>query len=95
MEKKVAIGAGIGATLLGLGYAAYEQYESYKDDCEKQAELQLQESLNNQGKYLNQTNAQSRRNMIDGNIEYKLGICAPKGKKYAGLIEMTVNIKSV
>jgi len=24
MEKKVAIGAGIGATLLGLGYAAYE-----------------------------------------------------------------------
>ena len=33
--------------------------------------------------------------MIDGNVEYKLAICAAKGKKYAGLIETKVNIKSV
>jgi len=44
---------------------------------------------------LTQTNAESRRKMIDGNVEYKLAICAAKGKKYAGLIETKVNIKSV
>jgi len=33
--------------------------------------------------------------MLNGNVDYKLAICAPKGKKYSGLVEMKVNIKTV
>jgi len=33
--------------------------------------------------------------MINGNVDYKLTICAVKGSKYTGYIEITLDISSV
>lgn len=71
---------------MALGYKMYAMAD------QKKKGNAIDEALMELNQYLNEVNAQKRKAMVTGYIDYELTLLLAKGKRYSGIVQMTVHL---